>query len=79
MHTVAGYYDLHDLRRPKLITNTVGAAGKPQDRGANQLFYTKSLELHACWDKKMPQKVQRDRPSESLARILSADSTAQNG
>jgi hypothetical protein len=24
--------------------------GKPQDRGGNQLFYTKSQELHALWD-----------------------------
>lgn len=77
MHTVAGYYDLRNLTKPKLITAPGAAVGKPSDRGANSLFYTKSLELHAYWDKKMPQKVQREKPELSLARHIGAVSTVQ--
>jgi hypothetical protein len=60
-----------------LITNPAQAAGHPDDRGANQLFYTKSLELHAYWDKKMPTKVQRGSPNETLAHQLAAAATVQ--
>jgi hypothetical protein len=77
LHTVAGYYDLKNLRKPKLISAAGAAVGKPSDRGANSLFYTKSLELHAYWDKKMPEKVQRERPELSLARQLASVSTPQ--
>ena len=76
LHTVAGYFDVTNEANPKLITDAKAAVGKPQDRGGNQLFYTKTLELHALWDTKMPQKVQRERHSETLAQILASDSGA---
>ena len=74
LHTVAGYFDVTDQANPKLITDPKAAMGKPHDRGGNQLFYTKTLELHAYWDKKMPQKVQRERHAETLAQILASES-----
>lgn len=77
LHTVSGYYDLRALTKPKLIAAAGAAVGKPSDRGGNQLFYTKTLELHAYWDKKMPQKVQRERPNETLARQIGSISVAQ--
>ncbi len=77
MHTIAGYYDLGDLAHPKLIADGTAAVGRPDDRGANQLFYGKSLELHAYWDKKMPQKVQRAQPKETLAHQVATGLTVQ--
>ena len=77
MHTITGFYDLHDPAHARLITDPAETAGHPEDRGGNQLFYTKSLELHAYWDKKMPQKVQRASPAETLAHQLAAESTVQ--
>jgi hypothetical protein len=77
LHTVAGYYDLKSMKKPKLINAAGAAVGKPADRGANSLYYTKSLELHSYWDKKMPEKVQRERPEMSLARQLASVSQPQ--
>ena len=77
MHTISGYFDLTNMAQPVLLTTAEGAAGHPSDRGGNQLYYSKSLELHAYWDKKMPQKVQRERPKETLAQQLAAECTVQ--
>jgi hypothetical protein len=77
LHTVSGYFDVSDDPNPKLITDAKAALGKPNDRGGNQLFYTKTLELHAYWDTKMPLKVQRERHAETLAQILASESTVQ--
>jgi len=73
LHTVSGYYDLSDLDNPKLISDPENALGKPQDRGGNQLFYTRSLELHALWDDKLVQKVVPSNSFEDLAQTLIGD------
>lgn len=77
LHTVAGYYELKSGRKPKLVHAAGAAVGKPADRGANALFYTKTLELHSYWDKKMPEKVQRNVPEMSLARQVALVSQPQ--
>jgi hypothetical protein len=43
---------------------------KPQDRGGNQLFYTKSQELHSLWDTKLVVKVVTSTSFEQLAGKL---------
>lgn len=47
LHSVAGYFDCTDPTDPKLIGDPTLAQKLPHDRGGNQLFYTKTLELHA--------------------------------
>src|SRR6266481_237855 len=71
LHTVSGYYDVSDLEQPQLISDPTDAFGKPQDRGGNQLFYTKSQELHALWDTKLVVKVATSTSFQQLAEILS--------
>jgi hypothetical protein len=70
LHTVSGYFDLTDLANPKLITDAKAAVGKPHDRGGNQLYYGKTVELHHRWDKLMPRRVQRTLRTETLAAII---------
>jgi S1/P1 Nuclease len=70
LHTVSGFYNLTDLEQPQLISDPVDALGKPQDRGGNQLFYTKSQELHALWDTKLVVKVATSTSFQQLAEIL---------
>jgi hypothetical protein len=57
LHCITGYYDLSDLAHPKLLTNVADPANTPEDRGGNQLYYTKSEELHALWDLGLPNMV----------------------
>jgi hypothetical protein len=73
LHTVSGYYDLTDPERPELISDPEVALGKPQDRGGNQLFYTKSLELHALWDGKLVEKVAGSTSFQKLVEILTSN------
>ena len=56
LHTISGYYNLSDMNAPKLISKPGEALGKPQDRGGNQLFFTRSPELHSLWDSKLVEK-----------------------
>jgi hypothetical protein len=70
LHTVSGYYNLTDLEQPQLISDPVDALGKLQDRGGNQLFYTKSQELHALWDTKLVVKVATSTSFQKLSEIL---------
>jgi S1/P1 Nuclease len=74
LHTVSGYYNLTDPEHPQLISDSTVALGKPQDRGGNQLFYTKSQELPALWDTKLVVKVVTSTSFEQLAEILQGGS-----
>jgi hypothetical protein len=67
-HTVSGYYNLADLGRPQRISHPDLAFGQPMDRGGNQLFYTKTQELHKVWDKILVVKVAKS--PEQLADLL---------
>jgi hypothetical protein len=73
LHTVSGYFDVSDLNHPQLISDPANALDKPQDRGGNQLFYTKSQELHALWDTKLVVKVGTTNSFQELAAILAED------
>lgn len=63
---------LPNLEHPQLISDPNVALGKPQDRGGNQLFYTKSLELYALWDAKLVEKVAASKSPQQLAIIATA-------
>jgi len=77
LHTVAGYFDCTDTTQPKLINNPLLALKYPSDRGGNQLFYTKTLELHALWDVKLVIKLAHSKEPGSLAAILTKDCTVE--
>ncbi len=57
LHCITGYYDLSDMAHPKLLTSVSDPANIPEDRGGNQLYYTKTEELHALWDLGLPNMV----------------------
>lgn len=70
LHTISGYFDCKDPTQPKLISNPALALNFPHDRGGNQLFYTKTLELHALWDTKLPNRNRHS--SRSSSRLFEA-------
>ncbi len=75
-HTISGYFDCTDPTQPKLVSDPALAIKLPHDRGGNQLFYTKTLELHALWDTKLVNKLAHAKTSEPLAALLAKDATA---
>ena len=60
LHCITGFYDLSDMKHPVLLTDVEDPKTAVQDRGGNQLYYTKSQELHALWDLKLPQMISAD-------------------
>jgi len=50
LHAASGYYDLSDLEMPKLVTDPARVNISTSDRGANDLHFGRSEELHAYWD-----------------------------
>lgn len=68
LHCSCGFYDLADKDRPRLLTSVVDPKAAPSDRGGNQLYYTKTLELHAMWDMTLPRIIAKT-PAE-LAAII---------
>lgn len=68
LHCVSGYYDVSDLKHPKIVLDTQKAKNKPDDRGGNQLFYTKTQELHALWDTDLVEKIGKD-PAAVASRL----------
>lgn len=76
LHTISGYFDCTDTTRPNLISNPALAQKPPHDRGGNQLFYTKTLELHALWDTKLPNKLAHAKEPEPLAALLTKGASA---
>ena len=70
LHTISGYFDCSDATRPKLISNPAIGQKLPHDRGGNQLFYTKTLELHALWDTKLVNKLAHAKEPGPLAALL---------
>ncbi len=70
LHTISGYFDCTNPAQPKLISNPSLAMKFPHDRGGNQLFYTKTLELHALWDTKLLNKLAHAKEPEPLAALL---------
>ena len=74
-HAVSGYFDCTAPAHPKLVSDPVLALKHPHDRGGNQLFYTKTLELHALWDTKLVNKLAHAKTSEPLSALLAKNTT----
>ena len=70
LHTIAKYFDCKDPAQPKLMSNPAFALKFPQDRAGNRLFYTKTLELHALWNTKLPNKLAHSKEAEPLTTLL---------
>ena len=70
LHCVTGYFDLSDMDNPKLLEAAKVKDPKKtvEDRGANQLFYTPKQELHAFWDRQLPEAISKD-PAELVNAI----------
>ena len=75
LHCGTGFYDLSDLSHPVLITDPRLCAGKPNDRGGNDLFFGSepNQELHALWDESLVFAIRNTADYRSLADWL--DST----
>ena len=69
LHCGTGFYDLSDLRHPVLITDPRLCAGKPNDRGGNDLFFGSdpNQELHALWDESLVLAIRNTADYRSLA------------
>jgi S1/P1 Nuclease len=74
LHCVTGFFDLSNLQSPKLLAaeQVADPVHTDEDRGGNQLFYTKTLELHALWDSGLPQPVAK-RPADLTAAMSVSD------
>jgi hypothetical protein len=57
LHCGTGFYRITETGPPVLVTNPDEAAGLPNDRGGNDLFYGPKDELHAHWDLDLVQQV----------------------
>jgi hypothetical protein len=45
LHTVAGYFDVKDLKKPVLVSDPQKAKGFPKDRGGNKLIFLEDFKL----------------------------------
>lgn len=72
LHVANGFYDLSNPAHPVLITDPKAAAGKDDDKGANDLSFGSQRmdELHAYWDGILPAKVAGSKDPSALARKL---------
>jgi len=50
LHCGTGFYRISETGPPVLVTDPNEAAGLPDDRGGNDLFFGPKDELHAFWD-----------------------------
>lgn len=50
LHTISGYYDVKDARRPRLLRLGEATANSATDAGGNGLFFSKSQNLHSYFD-----------------------------
>ena len=73
LHVANGFYDLSNPAHPVLITDPKAAAGKEDDKGANDLSFGSQRmdELHAYWDGLLPAKVAGSKDPLALAKKLS--------
>jgi hypothetical protein len=78
LHCVTGYFDISDLSAPRLLKPSEVKEPKEtiEDRGGNQLYYTKTQELHAMWDRLLPEAITKD-PAELLSAISVSNLQAQ--
>lgn len=57
LHCGCGFYEISDPNHPVLLKAKEIKPTSVSDRGGNQLYYTKSEELHAMWDSTLPNLV----------------------
>ncbi len=57
LHCITGFYDVSDLSQPKMLSDVSDPATALQDRGGNQLMFTKTEDLHHFWDLTLPAAV----------------------
>jgi hypothetical protein len=72
LHCITGFYDITNKKKPKLLDDVPDPKTATQDRGGNQLMYTKSENLHHCWDLVLPDDVSKDIPT--LAQDITSSS-----
>lgn len=60
LHCITGFYNTNDMSHPVLLTDVPDPKHAAEDRGGNQLYYTKSQELHALWDLGLPNSISKD-------------------
>jgi S1/P1 nuclease len=70
LHCGTGFYKISETGPPILVTNPSEAAGLPNDRGGNDLFYGPKDQLHALWDLDMVSNVAGTFDYRSLAAFL---------
>jgi hypothetical protein len=80
LHCGTGFYDLSDLSHPVLITDPRLCAGKPNDRGGNDLFFGSdpNQELHALWDESLVFAIRNTTDYRSLADWLDSTQSASS-
>ena len=70
LHCITGYYDLSDLNHPVLLKDVEDPKAAAEDRGGNQLYYTRSQELHALWDLGLPRRISTNINTLALKLIV---------
>src|SRR5205085_561652 len=76
LHTVSGYHDIHDPAHPQLLPPGRMPAGALRDAGGNDLYYTKTEELHALWDDDLVAAISGKKDPASLIAELKPDFAA---
>lgn len=75
LHCITGFFDISDTNKPTELSDVADPATATQDRGGNQLFYTKSENLHHYWDLVLPASVAGDVPA--LASVITTNLASQ--
>ena len=72
LHCGTGFYDLSNLNHPLLITDPRLCAGRPNDRGGNDLFFgpDSNQQLHALWDDALVFAIRHSSDYRELAEFL---------
>jgi hypothetical protein len=60
LHCITGFFDISDLNHPVLLKDVADPKTATQDRGGNQLMYTKTENLHHFWDLVLPAGIAAD-------------------
>ena len=79
LHTVTGYFDVHDPTHVKLLSaNKPLPADAFKDAGGNDLFLTAKQELHATWDDELVERILGNKNASALAAVLAKSVSATN-
>jgi len=70
LHVGTGYFSFDNKDMAHLIVDPAQARGESDDRGGNDLYYSKSGELHAYWDGQLVSKIDKTNDAHVLAAFL---------